>query len=93
MDSVLEVTDKTGKKIRLTKRQWTHIREDHPEVEDFEEIEETLRKPDKIIENDLAYYYKYYKHKKSSQRYLLVLVNYLNGEGFVVTAYRLPSIK
>lgn len=95
-DIIFEVTDKTGRKIRLTKKQWSHIREDHPEVKDEEPIIETIEKPDKITqpyEGPKYYYYKYYKHRKSPDNYFMVIVNYLNGEGFVITAYYVPYIK
>ncbi len=30
---------------------------------------------------------KYYKHKKSSNKFMLVVVKYLNGFGFVISAH------
>ena len=52
--------------------------------------------PDKIIEYDpeerMVHYYRYFKDSKSP-RYLLVVVKYLNGEGFILTAYFMRSIK
>ena len=30
---IFEVIEKTGRKIRLTNEQWSHIRKKHPEVE------------------------------------------------------------
>jgi len=33
MDKTFEIVDKTGRKIRLTRKQWSHIRQDHPEIE------------------------------------------------------------
>ena len=54
----------------------------------LEEVKETLRNPDKIIEsfNDESKvnYYKYYKNRKQT---LKIIVRYLNGEGFVITSY------
>ena len=96
MDIIFETTDKTGRKIRLTKKQWSHIREDHPEVEGKEVIKETLEKPIKIIqpyEGSKRYYYKYYKDRKSPDNYLMVIVNYLSGEGFEITTYYVSHIK
>ena len=61
----------------------------------LEEIKETLKNPIKIIDysinEDIRYYYSYYKNKKAP--YLLVIVKYLNGEGFVVTSYFMNKIK
>ena len=91
MSNIFEIKDKNGKEIRLTKEQWKHIRKKHPEVENTEEIEETLKRPDKItfpkIDDTIGFYYKYFKNRPSPQNYLLVLVKYLNGDGYVITAY------
>lgn len=50
---VFEIVDKTGRKIRLTKRQWSHItspESPHAYMTNYvEEIKETLVKPDKVI--------------------------------------------
>ena len=32
---IFEILDKTGRKNRLTKEQWSHIRKTHPEVENY----------------------------------------------------------
>lgn len=95
-DIIFEVIDKTRRKIRLTRKQWDHIKEDHPEVENEELIKETLKKPDKIhkpYDGKKHYYYKYYKDRKSYNDYLIVIVNYLNGDGFVITSYYVRYIK
>ena len=96
MDVIFELTDKTGRRIRLTKKQRAHIRQDHPEVEDEEIIKSVLKNPDKITQpyDGLKhYYYKYFKHRKSPDKYIIIIVNYLNGEGFVITAYYVSCIK
>ena len=41
----------------------------------------------------MGFYYKYFKHKPLPYKYLLVLVKYLNGEGYVVTTYYEDKIK
>lgn len=97
MPNIFEVLDKRDKKIRLTSEQWSHIRRKHPEVEKYEWIEETLIKPDVITGYDLdetvKYYYKYYKHRSSHEKYLQVVVKYLNGDSFVLTAQFKPYIR
>lgn len=97
MSNIFELVDKTGRKIRLTSEQWSHIRRKHPEVEKYEWIEETLSKPDIISDYDLddtvCYHYKYYKHRSSHEKYLQVVVKYLNGDGFVLTAQFKPYIR
>ena len=92
MNNVFEIVDKTGRKIRLTKERWMHITSPaslHSYISNYlEEIKQTLSNPDKIIEStnheNKVNYYKYYKNRK---QYLKVIVKYLNGEGFVITAY------
>ncbi len=49
MDFVFEILDKTGRKIHLSKERWRHVREYHTNVENLEEILETIQKPDKVI--------------------------------------------
>ena len=85
---IFEVTDKTGRKIRLTKERWAHIRRDHPDVQE-DEIEQTISHPVKILdkERNKAFYYSYFKEKSFAAKYLRAIVKYLNGEGFVITAY------
>jgi len=64
MDYIFEITDKSGRKIRLTKKQWTHISEKHPAVTNyFEEIKETLATPDSITESDLNKKVRFYYNK------------------------------
>ena len=90
MDRIFEIIDKTGRKIRLTRKQWNHIKQDHPEVESDVVIKEALEKPIKITqpyEGAKHYYYKHYKHRRCPDKYLLVIVNYLNGDAYVITAY------
>ena len=96
MDHVLEVNDKTGRKIRLTKKQWSHIRRNHPNVENSDEILKTIQEPDKIIIDEresVKNLYKYFKHKQQKSKFLKVIVKYLNGDGFVLSAYYLRDIK
>ena len=98
MDHIFEITDKTGRKIRLTKKQWTHITSPtspHAYMTNYlEEIKETLINPDKMVnslsDDQKVNYYKYYKKR---ERYLKNIVNYLNGDGFVITAHYVAYIK
>ena len=46
MNLIFEVVDKRGKKVRLTKEQWSKIRKKHPEVENEELLKETSRLSD-----------------------------------------------
>ncbi len=95
MENTFEIIDKTGRKIRLTQKQWTHMTKKHPYIEKYlEEIKQTLKNPDKILKNeDKGYYYKYYKYLKKPNRFILVIVKYLNNEGFIITTYLESKIK
>ena len=69
MANVFELVDKSGRKIRLTKRQCRETNLKHPGVASYlEEIKETLVKPDSItyysIDDQVRYYYKYFKQLK-----------------------------
>ncbi len=98
MDNIFEIVDKTGRKIRLTKERWIHITSPqslHPYVVNYlEEIQDALINPTIIIshrfDNNKSNYYRYLKERKV---YLLVAVKYLNGEGFVLTAFITPHIR
>lgn len=93
---LFEIIDKPGRKIRLTKKQWLHILRRRPYMEKYiEEIKETLKIPDKIIKSpyNKAYYYKNYKYLKKLNNFVLVIVKFLNGEGFIITAYLEEKIK
>jgi len=93
MEDIFEVKDKTGRKIRLTREQWNHIKAEHPEIEK-EEVQLAIEKPIKIIEktNNKYSYYQYLKYKKLPFRFLRVIVKYLNGEGFIITSYFVKRI-
>lgn len=95
---IFEVKDKTGRKIRLTQKQWSHINKKHPAVANhLDKIKETLERPDTITESDskekIYLYYRYHKFLKSPYNYILVVVKYLNGNGFVISAYFERGIK
>jgi len=95
MEVIFEIEDKNGRKIHLSKERWGgHIKLEHSDIE-VDEIESTLKNPDNIIEikEDVYHYYKYFKHRNSKSKYLKIIVKYLNGKGFVVTAYYVKAIR
>lgn len=97
MSKILEVRDKSNRLIYLTKERFKHIVK-HPEMQNkLEAIREILETPLKItdytFDQNIRYYYRYYKDRKSQAKYLRVIVKYLNGEGFIITAYFVENIK
>ncbi|MBI4439913.1 hypothetical protein HY638_02985 [Candidatus Woesearchaeota archaeon] len=97
MPKIFEIKDKSGRKISLSQERWTHINQEHPEVAPhIEEIKETLENPIQIksyeFDEEVKYYYKHLKQKPLAG-YLLVIVKYLNGEGFIITSYFVRNIK
>lgn len=93
MDITFKVKDKSGREIYLSKERWKHIRIEHPEITDSEEIEQALIKPVKILlsdrDPDVRFYFLY---KKYIRRYLKVPVKYLNGTGYVITVHHTTKI-
>ena len=54
-------------------------------------IEETLARPEKVVESlsdpDARLYYRFYLGTRVGDKYLCVIVKLAGGEAFVVTAY------
>jgi len=98
MKIIFETIDKNGKKIKLTTKQHSHIMKKHPYMHKYlEEIKETLQKPDKItsfsLNPDVHYFYKGYKHLEKSNKFVLVIAKYLNGEGYIISTYLEKNIR
>src|SRR3989344_1627080 len=98
MENVFEITDKTKRKIRLTKERWKHITSPsslHPYMTNYlEEVKQTLLNPDIIVLNKFdEKKINYCKYIKERGEYLLVGVKYLNGKGFVTTAFMTRKVK
>ncbi len=86
------------RRIRLTSKHWNHITSPaspHAYMTNHSnKIKETLPNPDKIIPNIYDdFKSSYYKFYKNDRRYLRAIIRYLNGEGFVITAYFVRNIK
>lgn len=93
MNYIFEINDKGGKKIRLTEKQWKHIQK-HPHMhiyESIENIKNTIKNPTTIRYNkedeSIIFYYKEFKDMSAEERYLLISVKYLNGNGFIITSF------
>ncbi len=59
--------------------------------EQLENIKSTIQNPATIRYNEedeeVLYYYKEFKNNGPEERYLLVSVKYLNGNGFIITSF------
>ena len=91
MEVIFEIVDKTGKKAYLQKERWKHILK-HPSMHDQEEnIQIALKNPTAIRyledKENILYFYREFKHRDPSEKYLLVSVKYLNGKGFIITSF------
>ncbi len=96
MTRIFEEKEKGGKIIYCTKERWTHIIGEHSELSGFlEYVKTALEKPSRIIHftKKVKYYYLFIKTRKSSAKHLLLIVKYLNGEGYIITAYFVRNIK
>ena len=95
MDIVFKIRDKSGRDIYLSKERWKHIQQEHPRINNLEEIKETITTPLKITPSkyDLENVRYYYSYNKNIKRYLFVAVKYLNGDGFIITSYYMGKIQ
>ena len=83
---------KDGKLIRLTEKQWVHVKQRHPEiVNKLGDIQNAILNPTARIQHSDETT-KFYKFIKNENRYIMVAVRILNGDGFVITAYKTRRI-
>jgi len=88
LSNILEVKTKDEKLIRLTEKQWLHIKQRHPEMATkVGDIEDTIANPAVRIQHSDETT-KFYKFIKDEKKYIMVAVKILNGDGFVITAYK-----
>ncbi len=89
---IFDITDKFGRIIYLSKERWQHVAREHNVA--VEEIKHALMMPLVVrqskYDSKVKWYYRFNKQKKN---YLFVSVKYLNGKGFVITAYFVRRIK
>jgi len=82
------------KHIRISKEYWQKIIDiKHPSMKDkFAEIQKTIAEPDEIRKSktaeDIFLYYRFFEDK-----YICAVLKFLNGDGFIVTAYHTSKIK
>lgn len=89
MTIIFEIVDRSGRKIRLTAERWEHIVDRHSELASrIEEIRQTIIAPSFQVKDNtdrnICYNHTYIKEEGF---YLIVTVKYLNGDGFIITAF------
>lgn len=85
------LTDYEGRAVRLTEERLAHILE-HPEMAGMEgKIQETLAKPERVIESlsdpEARLYYRFYLGTRVGNKHLCVVVKMAENDAFVLTAY------
>lgn len=92
---IFETSDKLGRKIKFTSERKLHIQLRHAEIEEFELFKETLESPAAIkasfYEESVLIYYKEINSK--GYKFLAVVIKVLNGDGFILTAYKTNYVK
>jgi len=82
MDYIFKIIDKSNREIRFTEKQWKHVLRRHYDMINYQdEIKETLKNPDKIInhpfDDEARYYFKYLKNQKNNGAPTLLSVGLL----------------
>ena len=94
MTWIFEIEDKSGRKIHLSKERWKHIVTEHSDLANkIEDIKDCLTNALTIkhskYDEKVRWYFRYYKRLS---KYLMVSVKYLNGEGFIITAFYISNL-
>ena len=89
--------DYSGRAVRLTDERLRHILA-HPEMTDLEsEVEATLQAPQKVIQSrtdeSVALCYRYYRETIVGDKWLCVVVKYMDDDAFIITAYLTDTVK
>jgi len=89
--------DHQGLAIRLTDERLAHILE-HPEMKGLESaIEETLFRPEQVVESfsdpQARLYYRFYVGTLVGDKFVCVVVKVVGDDAFVLTAYLTDRVK
>ncbi len=92
-----ELRDVWGNSVNLTNKRKAHLLE-HPEMRDQEaELAETLFEPDAVMrsqsDDTIRLFYRFYRRLTIGDKYLCVVVKYMEDGVFVITAYFTDKIK
>ena len=86
----------SGKNIRLTLKQWSHITESHNNMAgNVDKIMETVNSPDFIVESsyDRLMAVKFYPKTSIGKKHCIVIYKETNNKGLIITAYLTKNIK
>jgi hypothetical protein len=90
--------DFQGQAVRLTRRQWSHALERHSYLNAMQRaVRETLQDPDEVRKSfsdpdSTKVYYKWYTDTRVGDKWLCVVVKFLENDAFVLTAYETDNI-
>ena len=95
MESFRDVHDRS---IRLTEERQRHLQTAHPEMAGaVPRIAETLANPDRIVrsvtDETVELFYRHYPSTPVSSKFLCIVVKFVVGDSFIVTAYYTDTIK
>ena len=91
------VRDVWGNSVNLTDERKSHLLE-HPEMRGQEaRLSETLIEPEAVVQSRsddaIRLFYRYYKRLAIGDKYLCVVVKYIEGNAFIITAYFTDKVK
>jgi len=97
-ETVFEVTAKFGKKIVLTKGEYSHVCKRHPEVlGEIGKMKRTVAAPQivrrSLYDEKVWLFYRFFEDTPVTEKYLMVAARILNDEGLVVTSYFTDKVK
>jgi len=80
-----------GRVLKLMDEGWKHICTVHPEMQgELEKVNQTMKSPDLIKQGNRADTFMFYKF---FPKHLVLIIKYLNTEGFVITGYFTERIR
>jgi hypothetical protein len=88
---MLQLTDYSGRKIRLTQERLHHLLQ-HPEMQgQVDRLEETLAQPEfvvsTVVDPSVLVYHRHYQTTPVTSKFLLVVVKQSAHDAFVLTAF------
>ena len=85
--------------MRLPEERWRHICAEHPEMETMrQQVCDTIGQPEQITDsrNDpdtVTLNYRRFANTPLGEKWICVVVKYLEGDAFVLTAYPTNSVR